>query len=374
MISISVVAHAALAGARVTTSLYALSLHISEFSLGALIALFSLFPMLFAVRAGRLIDRVGIVRPMALGSLTMAVGCALPCLIGGMAPLYFSAILTGTGFVITHISAQHAVGALSTAENRTSNFSSLALGYSISSFSGPVIAGFSIEHLSYALTYAVLGGFALLSVGLVAAGNARAIGPETQPAIVTGEGAVALLRDKEMRRIYIVSILLGSAWDLFNFMMPIRGAQLGFAASTIGLVFGAFSAATFAVRLAMHWISRRYSSWQVLTGALALAGVCYALLPLAAHPLTIMLLAAALGLALGASQPNVLVLLHHTSPAGRAGEAIGIRVTISNASQFLLPLAFGAAGATVGLFAVFWGMGAMISGGVPLAWRKASGR
>jgi predicted MFS family arabinose efflux permease len=183
-----------------------------------------------------------------------------------------------------------------------------------------------------------------------------------------------LLRDKEMRRIYLISVLLGSAWDLFSFMMPIHGTHLGFSASTIGLILGCFSAATFAIRLAMHWISRHYSEWQVLVAALAVAMICYALLPFMESPLSIILVSASLGLALGSSQPNVLALLHHASPAGRAGEAVGVRVTISNASQVALPLAFGAAGATLGLFAVFWGMGAMIGTGVPLAWRKAFGK
>jgi hypothetical protein len=99
---------------------------------------------------------------------------------------------------------------------------------------------------------------------------------------------------------------------------------------------------------------------------------CYLLLPLMETPVSIMLVTAVLGLALGSSQPNVLALLHHASPPGRAGEAVGIRVTISNASQVVLPLAFGAAGATLGLFPVFWGMGAMIIAGVPIAWRKAA--
>jgi MFS family permease len=372
VISISVVAHIALAGARITTSLYALSFHVSEFAIGSLIALFALFPMLFAVRAGRLVDRIGIAKPMIAGGLMMVAGFAIPCLTTGIAALYAAVVLIGTGFVTIHISTQHAVGSISTPDTRASNFASLALGYSISSFSGPVIAGFVIEHMSHHTAYAVFGGFALLSFSLALSGKLGSILLDPRHDANAGGNAIELLRDREIRRIYIVSILLGSSWDLFNFVMPIRGAQLGFSASTIGLILGSFSAATFAVRLAMHWVSRHYSEWQILTTALVLASACYALMPLMTHPFPIMLVTAALGLALGSSQSNVLVLLHHTSPAGRAGEAVGIRVTISNASQVLLPLAFGAAGATLGLFAVFWGMGAVIGSGVPLAWRKAS--
>jgi hypothetical protein len=83
-----------------------------------------------------------------------------------------------------------------------------------------------------------------------------------------------------------------------------------------------------------------------------------------------MVIAAILGLAVGSSQPNMLALLHHAAPAGRAAEAVGVRVTIGNACQVVLPLAFGGAGAALGLPAVFWAMSAMIGAGVPLAWRK----
>jgi MFS-type transporter involved in bile tolerance (Atg22 family) len=89
------------------------------------------------------------------------------------------------------------------------------------------------------------------------------------------------------------------------------------------------------------------------------------------QPASMMAVAAALGLALGSSQSNMLSLLHHAAPAGHTGEAIGIRATIGNTCQMVLPLAFGAAGATLGLFTVFWGIGAMIGTGIPLAWRKA---
>lgn len=374
IILISLAAHIALIGSRVTTSLYALSLHASEFTVGTLIALFALLPMFFAVSMGRLIDRIGIARPIVGGSLLMAIGCAIPSMVGGLPILYLASILIGTGFLAIHVSSQHAVGALSSIDTRAVNFSWLALGYSVSSFCGPIIVGFVIDHARHGIAYAVCAGFALISLTLlICCGVARVKLPQHDEGNASNS-VMDLLRDPDMRRIYLISILLGSAWDLFSFVMPIHGTHLGFSASTIGLILGCFSAATFAIRLAMHWISRHYSEWQVLTTALSLAMVCYALLPFLKDPLQIMLATATLGLALGSSQPNVLALLHHASPVGRAGEAVGVRVTISNACQVVLPLAFGAAGATLGLFAVFWGMGAMIGTGVPLAWRKATGK
>lgn len=374
LILVSITAHVALVVARITTSLYALSLHASEFTVGTLVALFALFPMLLAVKMGRTIDRVGIARPMMIGCVLVVAGCLMPSIVGGLAILYPATLMIGTGFVATHVAVQHAVGAMSAPGETSSNFSWLALGYSVSSFLGPVVAGFVIEDFSHSLAYALAAGSGALAFLLIRSGRfAHATPPAKAPAERKGS-LLDLLRLPEMRRIYLVSILLGSAWDLFSFIIPIYGTKIGFSASTIGLVLGCFSFATLVVRLAMQWIARRYTEWQILASALAVATLCYAVFPFMHSAASMMAVAAVLGLALGSAQPNVLALLHHTSPAGRAAEAVGIRVTISNASQVALPLAFGAAGAAMGVVAIFWAMGACIGYGVPIAWRRALGK
>lgn len=364
-------AHMALAGARVTTSLYALSLQASELTVGILIALFAFFPMLFAVAMGRLIDRTGIKRPMLYGCFAIAVGCALPSLIGGLPVLYLAVVLIGTGFMAVHIGSQHAVGAMSTAETRSGNFSRLALGFSISSFCGPVIAGFVIDHATFNITYGVCCSFALLGFAFIAGGKIDGAILEARQEKFSGS-PLELMRDPELRRIYFIGILLACAWDLFTFVTPIQGSKLGFSASTIGLILGAFSAATIAVRLGMSRIARRYTEWQILTAALLLAAASYAAFPFMRQPYSLMIVAAMLGIALGSSQPNMLALLHRAAPPGRGGEAIGIRATIGNASQVVLPMVFGAVGAALGLFTVFWFIGALLGAGVPLAWKKAA--
>jgi MFS family permease len=371
LILISLTAHAALAGARITTSLYALSLQATEFTIGTLIALFALFPMLLAVKVGRMIDRVGILRPMLGGALAIAAGCTLAGLVGGLAMLYCACVLIGTGFMVIQVAVQHTVGAISSNEARAANFSWMALGFSVSGFCGPVIAGFVIDHAHFAASYLTFAVFALCALGLASAGSIRL--PRLAGAHRTGaaHSALQLLRDKDMAGIYFIGTLLASAWDLFTFVLPIHGTRSGFSASTIGLILGCFSIATFLVRLVMPWLSRRYTEWQILTAALALAAISYALIPLMRQSLTLALAAAALGLAVGAAQPNMLALLHQSAPAGRAAEAVGVRIMIGNGCQVFLPLAFGGAGAVLGLGAIFWGMGAMIGAGVPIALRRA---
>lgn len=369
LILVSVAAHVALAGTRVTTSLYALSLHASEFTVGVLMALFALFPMLLGVPAGRLIDRIGLRRPMLAGCAALSVGCLLPALLPGLSILYPAVVLAGTGFMVVQIGSQHTVGAMSDEAARSSNFGWLALGYSISSFSGPVLAGFIIDHARHGVAYTIFFIFALLALAMCVFGRLDKI-PMRQEARATEGSALKLLLLPEMRKIYLVGILLSSAWDLFTFTMPIQGTRLGFSASTIGLILGCFSAATFTIRLAMPWITRRHSEWRILASALTVAVVCYSLFPFMHSPPALMAVAALLGLAVGSSQSNVLTLLHNAAPPGRAAEAVGIRSTIGNACQVVLPLSFGAAGAALGLLPVFWTMGGMIASGLPLAWRQ----
>ena len=371
LIAIAVTAHVALAAARVTTSLYALSLQASEFTVGSLIALFAVFPMLLAVSIGRLIDRIGVRKPLMAGCASATAGVLLAALVPGIGVLYLAAILIGTGFTAIFIGAQHAVGTLSPPGERAAHFSQLSLGFSISAFTGPLIAGFAIDHLSHAAAYLACALFTLLAFALTA-GGALAELPAPGDKQLRREGsALRLLFDRELRGVYLVGILLAAAWDLFTFVTPIRGTQLGFSASRIGMILATFSAATFLVRLAMPALMRRYHEWQVLTGALCMATASYLLLPFMQQFWSMAAVAAALGLALGTSQPNVLALLHSGAPPGRGAEAIGIRATIGNASAVSLPLAFGAAGATLGLFAVFWGLGLVIATGIPVAARRA---
>ena len=364
-------AHVALGAARVTTTLYALSLHASEFTVGTLIALFAVFPMLLAVSMGRIIDRTGVQQPLRAGAMIASVGVIVAASFKAVAALYVAAILIGTGFMAIFIATQHAVGLLLANEQKAAGYSKLSVGFSVSSFIGPLVAGFTIDHAGHVIAYIACGVFTLLSFVVACSGVLRKLPTHTPTQTRATGSALQLLRNRELRGVYFVGITLAAAWDMFTFVTPIRGTQLGFSASTIGMILATFSAATFVVRIAMPGIVRRFHEWQVLTGALAAAALVYLLLPFMQQPLSMAAGAFALGLALGSGQPNVLALLHTGAPTGRGAEAIAIRASLGNLSAVSLPLAYGAAGATLGLFAVFWSLGGVIALAVPVAARRS---
>ncbi len=371
LISIAAIAHIAMGGARITTSLYAISLHASAFTIGSLMAVLALFPMILAVPMGRLIDRIGITKPMVGGAIALCLGCALPSITHHLPLMYVAMVLIGIGFMTINLTTQNAVGAFSMTHGRSSIFNWLSMGFSVSSFCGPVLAGIVIDRMQHVVAYLVFCGFGIVVLGMSVFGNFEQIGTDDDQPERESSKVRDLLLDPELKRIYLVGILLASAWDFFIFVMPIHGSDLGISATSIGLILGCFSLSTFVVRLVMPLISRYHSEWRILIGALSLAVICYSVFPFMQHTWSIMIVAGILGLGLGSAQPNMLSLLHQASPPGRLGEATGIRVTINTASQVALPLAFGAVSATLGLFPVFWGMGALIGSGIPLVWRKA---
>ena len=363
LVVITILAHSAFNGSRVTISLYALSLGASPLTVGLLMSLYSALPMFLGVAAGRMIDRVGMRGPLLAATSVLALAVAFPGAVGGMWTLYAAATLIGTAFMVFHIAVQHRVGEMSAPEDRQRNFSWLALGFATSNFIGPTLSGFSIDGLGHRPTFLVLAAFALAALLLLSMRRADLRHSPHAVANPAHGDARELLADPELRRVFIVTGLLASAWDLFVFAMPIYGTSIGMSASTIGLVLGSFAGATFVVRLALPWLSRRLREWTMISITFAVAATAYALFPMVERVHLLAAIAFLLGIGLGATQPSVMSLMYEAAPAGRAGEAMGVRSIVLNVSHTTLPLAFGGVGAALGMAPVFWAMAGVLAMG-----------
>ncbi|GAB4472410.1 MAG: MFS transporter [Burkholderiaceae bacterium] len=368
-----VLSHSAFGAARVTASLYALARGASAFTVGVLMALFALVPMLLAMRAGRWLDAVGPWKPLATGTALMGAGVLLPAAfpyeVADIGPLLVACALVGTGFMLLQMTVQQIVGDQAAPGERPAAFSVLALGFSTSSLIGPIASGVLIDTLGHRAAFGATF-VALAAAATLLALDRQRLPPRHAPAATGNDRPMFdLLRHRGIRNVLIASGLVSMAWDLQTFMIPVYGTRIGLAASEIGLVLGSFAAATFAIRLAMPRIARSYHEWQVLTFTLFTGSVAFALIPLLQRLLPLAAAMFLLGLGLGAAQPNVMSLIHARAPVGRVGEALGLRTTIMNGSHVVLPLVFGAFGAVLGAAAVFWTMATLLGAGGTAAWR-----
>lgn len=362
VVGLTVAIHLAFAGLRVTLSLFAIHLGASPITVGIIMSLLAVLPMLLSVHTGRAIDRIGVRRPMLVAAAILLSGLALVVARPGLATLFFASTLAGSGFMLWHIAANHAVGTLGRPETRARNFSLIALGFSTSGFLGPMLAGFAIDGIGHRHTFLLLCVFPVIAFVVLLARPGDVPRHESAPGTAARKRLADLFANRTLRRVFIVSGVLSMAWDLFTFVVPIHGSNIGLSASTIGLILGAFGAAIFAVRLALPLIAHRVDEWKLLIGAMLATGAALAVFPLVHGVPLLIALAFLLGIGLGGAQPMIMALLYNKAPAGRGGEAVGVRTLLLNFSQSGMPLIFGALGAALGMAPVFWAMALALLG------------
>jgi predicted MFS family arabinose efflux permease len=324
--------------------------------------------MLLSVSAGRLIDRTGPRRPLALSLAALALAAALPFALPSLPALFLSSTLVGTTFMYVHIAMNSVFGAHGSPEQRAMNFSWLALGFSVSNSIGPLVTGYAIDGLGHAKAFLILGVFPAAALVLLLLRKKELPRPERPPQQKTNS-ILDLLRIRTLRHTLIVSGLLAMGWDLYTFLIPLYGARIGLSAITIGAILSSFAVATFTVRLAMPLLVGKVRQWSVIVAALAISGVSYLLFPFVSQVPLLMALSFFLGLGLGSAQPMIMSLLYEASPPGRQGEAVGLRTSLLNGSHTLIPILSGALSAAAGTAPAFWLLATFLLGGAWFARR-----
>ncbi|MBE0615733.1 MAG: MFS transporter [Burkholderiales bacterium] len=340
------------AGGRVLLTLYALQFGALPFAIGVLAATFSAFPMLLAWLAGRLTDRFGARWLLIFGAAGSGCGMLIPYLFPRLPALYFSAALLGLSFTFYTVSLQNLVGALGKSKEHARNYSNFAMVAAFANFLGPMVSGFSIDHIGFGLAclnFVLLSLIAVLMLvfrGGLLPGDKSDTGPA---------GSIKeMLADRNVRRVLVTSSMVQLGIDLFQFYLPIYGHDIGLSASAIGVVLAMFAAASFIVRAVIPHMVARMNEEVILAGAFYIAAASYFLIPFCGNTALLSLAALLLGLGMGCGPPITMMMTYSQSPADRSGEALGLRFTANHFVRVIGPLAFGLVGSAFGLFPVFW--------------------
>jgi MFS family permease len=352
LVFLNIIIHSCLTGSRVVASLFAIELGMNAFAIGILVALYSATPLLLGVTAGRVTDRYGVQAPMVFGAVLCGCGLILPYLWPHVTSLYLSATVIGAAFVFYNVAVQNVTGAWGPREDRAKNFSTLSLGYSISSLIGPLAAGYIIEYFSHAKAYLCLSLSTVVAVAILLVYR-RIREVKTPKAAAHTQSAFTLLRQPELRKVLITGAMLVTGWDLYMFYLPIYAHSIGLSASTIGIILGTFAVATFVVRFSLPALTARYTAARVLAVSMFFGAAVFAVFPFAHSAWMIGALSFGIGLALGCGQPVTLLMSYNRSPAGRTGEVTGVRMTLNHFTHSTVPIVAGALGSAFGMAPVF---------------------
>ena len=203
-------------GSRVAVALYALELGASQLTIGVLAALYSVFPTLLAILVGKFVDRAGPRLPLIIGVAGMGLTLLLPLLFPGIPMLFVTCLLLGLTHLLFMIPVESCAGGIGGPDRRAANYALLTIGWSAANFAGPVIAGFTIDHIGNVQVFWVLASYSIVPTlvfcfipGLLP-GKAKHAGKE-------GRGTVLeLLRMPNLRTIFITGAVINSAQNLFS--------------------------------------------------------------------------------------------------------------------------------------------------------------
>ena len=369
LVLLLIIAHTAFNGIRITTSLAAIKAGGGALWVGLLTAMFNIIPAFVAIRVGRMVDRVPLRRPLVVGCALMALAGAVAAIEPMLGVLALAACVMGIGWMAIAASSQYAVGLYGGNANRVMAFSIMSMGYSISNFLGPLIAGLMIDHVSFRAAFAVLAVLPAISAVALSTRLLKLPKAPERGDIADG-GARELFAMPVLRNTLITAAFITVGWDLYIFMVPVLGSELGLTATQIGSVLSLFAVAVFVVRFFMTALTRRLGERGVMITAMAISGITFLAFAFA-HKYSLMLaLSFVIGLGLGASQPIILSLLHDAAPAGRIGEVNGMRMTMISTSQWTMPLVFGMLSASTGMLPLFLIVGGGILWGSWFARRK----
>lgn len=344
--------HVGFAGSRLAVPLLAVDHGGGPFVVGTIVALYAALPAVLALPAGRLLDRLGFRPPLVFGSMGLCGALLLPFLWPATGTLYFAATLLGVSFMVFQLAIQTLTGAIAGPSDRARNFSLLSLGYAGANFSGPLLAGFLIDRIGHASTFLALA-LPLVPVTVLAATGSRWIPPVHARSESAKGGFLDLLGIKPLRQTLIASGIISSAWDLYQFFMPIYGRFLELSATAIGSVMSAFAISIVLVRALLPFAVRHTGEARMLTHSMFVACAAFALFPLFESAWALAAVSFLLGIGCGCGQPLSLTMVYNASPRGRAGEAAGMRITVNQMTHFFIPLLFGALGSVAGYAAVF---------------------
>jgi MFS family permease len=362
--------HLAFTGARLTVMLYAASLDVSPALIGVLAGSFGVVGAFTSVSVGRLIDRVGPRRPMMFASLMMFCGGALAAAWDGVAALYLICPLLGTFNGMFQIATQQTIGRYGDSRERVANFAQQSLGIAVSTFSGPLVAGLAIDHFGHGASFMILALCGVVPLPVIAFGWLKF--PDAAPRAPKEAGYAGvrrLLGDSKLGRIYVVAAVNNATWSVVSFLIPLYGAHVGLSATLIGGLMACFATGTVAIRVALQFLVRRFRPWQLVIVSQSLVAISFVGIPMTQHFAILLPLLFVMGAGLGMSGPMSTALLTEASPPERVGEVVGLRITLANITQTVVPFASGAVSAALGVAPVFWAVAAVLFGVV--YWNRA---
>lgn len=351
----AIVAHFVAYGSfMLVTPLYALHLGASTATIGAIVSLGFLLPLVLALPAGAALPRIGIRPPLLGGPALVALGAACPLLGAGLGPLALAEVLVGLGHLAIVLAGQMAVSTLGSAADGEANFGAYGASVAAGQMVGPMLAGAVGDAVGVRAAFGITLAAGLVAGAILLLGR-RALVLGTLPSgRRSSPPLLAPVRSPALRYAMAVSALMVLARTAHSTYLPIFLARHGFRSASIGALVALLALVTVLVRPLLPtvsaWVGGRGRS---VVGALVLTLLGIAGMALAPTWPSLTAMTLLLGTGVGLGQPLSMVLASASSNAGGRGLALGYRLTVNRLTQLVTPALLGVVASALGVGTVF---------------------
>lgn len=328
----------------VMVPLYATALGLGAESIGLLVALPGVFPVLLAFNAGRWVDLVGPPRMLFVSMSLMAAAPLSLLALSGVLALVVSRLMVGFVQIFVNLASQSLIADLDNGRSHASNFAAYSTLLALGRMVGPVSMGFLIDHYGFRASFwAVLvvliagAGVSNLVMRSAAGSNAEAGGPA---GVV---GARASLRGV-LDNVGFQMGVLASAGIFLALMMreaflPVMLEERGMSATLIGTLVSIGSLTAVLIRPLLPVVNRLLrGTSRSLVVSMACVAVGIGLLSVAHNVTFLAALAVVTGLGTGLGLPLSLVAVTtHVTPEQRA-TALSLRISSNYLVEIVAPI------------------------------------
>ncbi|MDV6280469.1 MFS transporter [Rhodococcus jostii] len=362
---------------RVLVSYRVLALGGDAVTIGVVTALFSLAPLLVAVRIGRAVDRRHAAAVLRTGVVLTSLGVLVIAVSDDLIVLGLGNVILGFGQILVTVAAQGFITLLSPPGELDRGFAGLTLGVSIGQAVGVPLVGLIAAGSSdgggveTTLALTVMGVVSLAAIPFAWPIRERPQAAEP-PSRGDRQSVFSMISTTGMRPAVFSSLIVLASVDVVVAYLPVLGHEFGFSVLLVSLLLTARTAASIVSRAFLPWLLTRVPRQKLLISATLCSALPTALLPFVPDPVWMALLLVVAGFFWGIGQPLTMTWVAGLVTAANRAAALSLRLTGNRLGQVLIPLAAGAAAGVAGTSSIFVITGGLLGTAAVSTWRAVS--
>lgn len=330
---------------------------------GVLMAMHAFIPVLFAMPAGQMIDRIGPRKAVLYGSMIMVLsgGCYLwGGLSSALIPMLIGQLSNGLGSLLGWGAIQASVAQTAKAgpdaKRSHALLSNFAFVNSLAQFGGPILGGVVADWGDYTLVFilfTVLAGCCVLSSFLMPTLDRKGAGAIADVSFSLrksyGSGMELVKQNRSFSMALLFNGVLFILVDLKGTFFPIYLANLAYTNTEIGTMLSIGGIASMVIRPFVGTLMNQLGHRWIMLGSLWLGCGCLFTLVFEPGYIVIVTVVFLWGLCAGVNQPVALIMVAQTVSSERQGMGMSLRTMANRIVQVVNPVAIGGLSAAIGL-------------------------